>query len=103
MPVTRIRGGEVAFVGRKWISEAGKVTPNGIRGLLGGACRVPFDPFSVGRGGKPVNSGLPVPFKKGRADVFRMGNGNRPVLDALKLVVKFTVGKGKKPELGCVG
>lgn len=95
MPVTGLRGGEVAFLVMKWRSEAGKVTPSGIRGLPV-ACRVLFVPFSVGRGGNPVISGLPVPFKK-------IGSGKRPVLDALKLVVRFTVGMWKKPELGWVG
>ena len=40
--------------------------------------------------------GLPVPFKN--------GGGKRPDVDALKLVVRLPVGRGRKPEeLGAVG
>lgn len=104
------RGVEVLFPGAKWRSEAGNVTPNGMLGLPV-PCIVPFDPFIVGRGRKPVTGDkrIPVAFKKGRgrwpkAEEFRMGSGRRPVIDALKvLVVRFLVGMGKKPELGWVG
>lgn len=74
--------GLVAFpIGAGWRSEAGKVTPVGNG-------RVLFVPLSSGRGRRPG----PVMFKNGR--------GGRPDTDALKLVVKFIVGSGKKPELG---
>ena len=53
--------------------------------------------MGVGKVMGPVTGykGLPVPFKN--------GGGRRPDTDALKLVVKLTVGIGGKPELGAVG
>ena len=99
-PVRKL-GGVVEFVGRKWRSEAGKVTPIGIR-RLPDACRVPFVPFDVGRGKKPVtgDSDLPVPFTK-------IGSGTRPDgkrgLGKVEFAVELAVGTGKKPELGWVG
>lgn len=99
--------GLVAFnVGIGKRPECGKITPVGTGGLpdIG---NVLFVPLNVGKGKTPVtgDSGLPVAFTGGRgirpeAVVFKIGRGNRPDTDALKLVVKFTVGKGKKPELG---
>ena len=103
MAVRRLGGGEVEFVGRKWRSEAGKVTPIGI-GKLPDAGRVPFVPFNVGRGRKPVtgdNRGLPVPFTKIGSGT--RPDGKRPDLGKVEFAVELAVGTGKKPELGWVG
>ena len=94
--VTRVEDLDTLNVGIANTLEEGRTTCVGMgRPLdIGKALLVPV---GVGKVMGPVTgyNGLPVPFKN--------GGGRRPDTDALKLVVKLTVGICGKPELGAVG
>ena len=109
VPVGRKAGREVEFRVGNGTRTEGLVAFNVGVGGLPDIGRVLFVPLNVGKGRNPVtgDSGLPVALTEGsgrrpEAVVFKMGECKRPDTDALKLVVKFTVGIGKKPDLGKV-
>ena len=94
--VTRVEDLDTLNVGIRNMLEEGRTTFVGM-GRSPDIGKVLFVTVGVGKGMGLVTGykGLPVPF--------RNGGGRRPDTDALKLVVKLTVGIGAKPELGAVG